>query len=469
MADPKQVTLVFQRTNVLAQAAPSHGTREAHSNEKVRPPPTVADRGFLCKELYRSVVAGGVTSCDVLVVGAGPGGGNAALQCARRGLSTIIIEDHKEIGTPVHCGECISEIACQNLNLDLPEEVISKRVHGIRVIFPDGTEKCLSEEGYVLEKHLFERWIVDEAVAEGANLHLGHKLQSMDRSGGSEFEGWLCQGKGDGFPILAKIVIDASGVAAVCSKLVQLEDELPLNPQGKVVAGMQYEMVGVPTDGYLDFYIWPEYAEKGYLWMIPKREGRANVGLVTEDRPRAKKSLDEFIENTHFKELDQVLPPWKEKGNPAFGGTIPISGPFENTYFDGLILVGDAAGFTSPLFEGGSHLALKSAVFAAETAAAAISDGDLSSERLSEYQRLWSNEFPPYDKIIRGKNALFDLTDDEMSLMGRCFPDEMGSMGISGKAMVGVRLLMKRPGLYFKSIVPAMLAFGYSRAKYYGW
>ncbi|MDP6220712.1 MAG: FAD-dependent oxidoreductase, partial [Candidatus Thalassarchaeaceae archaeon] len=69
-----------------------------------------------------------MTACDVLVVGAGPGGGNAALQCARRGLHTILIEDHPEIGTPVHCGECISEIACDNLGLDLPDHVISKRV-----------------------------------------------------------------------------------------------------------------------------------------------------------------------------------------------------------------------------------------------------------------------------------------------------------------------------------------------------
>ena len=76
------------------------------------------------------------------------------------------------------------------------------------------------------------------------------------------FEGWICDGKGDQFPIHAKIVIDASGVAAVCSKLVKLENEQPLNSKGKVVAGMQYELTSVPTDGYLDFYIWPEYARK---------------------------------------------------------------------------------------------------------------------------------------------------------------------------------------------------------------
>ncbi|MEC8913862.1 MAG: NAD(P)/FAD-dependent oxidoreductase [Candidatus Thermoplasmatota archaeon] len=411
-----------------------------------------------------------VSTCDVLVIGAGPGGGNAALQSARRDLSTILIEDHPAIGTPVHCGECISEIACHNLDLDLPEHVISKRVHGIRVVFPDGTEKCLSEEGYVLEKHLFERWIADEAVEAGASMHLGHKLSSMERlEEDGRFTGWLCDGKGDEFPIRAKIVIDASGVAAACSKIVRLGDDEPLNEMGKVVAGMQYEMLEVPTDGYLDFYIWPKYAEKGYLWMIPKCDGRANVGLVTEDRPRAKKALDEFIDITHFKGLEQARPPWKEKGSPAFGGTIPISGPFENTHHDGLMLIGDAAGFTSPLFEGGSHLALKSAVYAAKTAAAAIEEGNLSADRLSEYSRLWKDEFPPYDKILRGKNALFDLTDDEMSVMARCFPDEMADMGINGKAMVGLRLLVRRPGLYFKRIIPAMLAFGYSRARYYGW
>jgi len=411
-----------------------------------------------------------VSMCDVLVIGAGPGGGNAALQCARQGLSTMLIEDHSAIGTPVHCGECISDLACDNLNLDLPEHVISKRVHGIRVIFPDGTEKCLTEEGYVLEKHLFERWIADKAVEAGASMHLSHKLSSMDRvEEDGRFVGWKCDGKGEQFPIQAKVVIDASGVAAVCSKAVNIDEDTPLNTMGKVVAGMQYELLEVPTDGYLDFYIWPKYAEKGYLWMIPKCDGRANVGLVTEDRPRTKKALDEFIGITHFKELEQVPPPWKEKGNPAFGGTIPISGPFENTHYDGLMLIGDAAGFTSPLFEGGSHLALKSAVYAAETAAAAIAEDDVSAERLAIYAKLWKDEFPPYDKILRGKNALFDLTDDEMSVMARCFPDEMSDMGASGKAMVGLRLLSRRPGLYLKKVVPAMLAFGYSRAKYYGW
>ncbi len=205
-----------------------------------------------------TTVAEDITTCDVLVIGAGPGGGNAALHSARNGLNTILIEDHSEIGTPVHCGECISDIACDNLKLELPAHVISKRVHGIRVIFPDGTAKKLTEEGYVLEKHLFERWIAEEAVSEGAQLHLSHKLRTMEKQHDEtgKFTGWLCDGNGEQFPIQTKVVIDASGVAGVASKI------LDLNPRGQVIAGMQYEMLEVPTDDYLDFYIWPEYAER---------------------------------------------------------------------------------------------------------------------------------------------------------------------------------------------------------------
>ncbi len=404
--------------------------------------------------------------CDVLVIGAGPGGGAAALHAARAGLSVILIEDHSEIGTPVHCGECLSDLAVANLELELPDSVISLHVDGIRVIFPDGTKKLLSEPGYVLEKHLFEQWIADEAVSEGANLNLSHKLTGMTRiESDGKFEGWMCEGKGDTFPITAKILIDASGVAGVCSKLTKL------NERPKVIAGIQYEMHDVPTDGYLDFYIWPEYAKKGYLWMIPKCDGRANVGLVSENKKGLVKDLDAFIDITHFSDLEITNPPWRDDSVSirGFGGTIPISGPHEWTYSDGLMLVGDAAGFTSPLFEGGSHLALKSAVFAAKTAVKAIDSGDLSGSNLASYQAAWKREFPPYEKILKGKSALYALSDDEMSLMGRCFPQEMSAMGPHGKAMVGLRLLVRKPSLYFRRIIPAMLAFGYSRAKYYGW
>ncbi len=407
------------------------------------------------------------SECDVLVIGAGPGGGSAALHAARNGLSVMLVEDHPAIGTPVHCGECLSLLAVQNLGLDLPESVIALECKGIRVIFPDGTEKLLSEDGFVLEKHLFERWIADEAISAGASLHLGHKVTSMTRIFNSEnqFSNWEIDGKGDEFPITAKIVIDASGVAGVASRLLDMQEDI------EVIAGFQYEMHDVPNDGYLDFYLWPKYSPHGYVWMIPKKEGRANVGLVTTDKKGAIKYLENFVEDTYLAENPKANPPWREDGRKVrpFGGTIPISGPRSRTFADGVMMIGDAAGFTSPLFEGGSHLALKSGKFAAEVAAAAISTGDLSSSNLSRYEKLWKSEFPPYHKILRGKTALYNLSDEELSVMGQCLPKEMGNMGVLTKLGVGLKILFRRPTLFAKRVISVLLSFGYSRAKHYGW
>ncbi|HIF15844.1 MAG TPA: NAD(P)/FAD-dependent oxidoreductase [Candidatus Poseidoniales archaeon] len=407
------------------------------------------------------------STCDVLVIGAGPGGGSAALHSARLGLSVIIAEDHAEIGTPVHCGECLSSLAVENLKLDLPEQVIALRCKGIRVIFPDSGSRLLTEPGYVLEKHLFERWLVTQAVDAGAEIRLSHKVNSIQKQFNSEnkFSNWKIDGIGEAFPIEAKVILDASGVHALCAKLLKMEDEV------EVISGFQYEMHEVENDGYLDFYLWPKYSPHGYVWMIPKKEGRANVGLVTTDKKGAIRYLDAFVEDSYLKANPKANPPWRNQSVKIkpFGGTIPISGPRQETYDDGLMLIGDAAGFTSPLFEGGSHLALKSGMFAAQVSAKAISEGDTSKAKLKTYQDIWEKEFPPYDKILKGKTALYELSEEELSFVGRCLPKEMSSMGPLTKLGVGLKILFRKPLLYSRKVISVLLSFGYSRAKHHGW
>ena len=76
-----------------------------------------------------------VKRCDLLIIGAGPGGGSAAIHASRLGLSTIVVEADPEVGTPVHCGECLSDLAVQNLDLQIPDHVKALDVKGICVIF----------------------------------------------------------------------------------------------------------------------------------------------------------------------------------------------------------------------------------------------------------------------------------------------------------------------------------------------
>ncbi|MEM4364163.1 MAG: NAD(P)/FAD-dependent oxidoreductase [Candidatus Diapherotrites archaeon] len=393
---------------------------------------------------------------DVIVVGSGPGGGSASLHCARRKLKTLVIEEHETIGEPVHCGECLSLYATKNTNIVLPNEVVSERVKGIRVVWPGNYTTILNEDGFVLEKEKFEQWLCQEAVKEGAELMLGTRLEKLERivekSGEIEEQLWLL--KTNKANLKARIVIDATGVSSVVSRI------LNLNERFQSVIGIQYEMEGIERDGYLDFYLWPDLAPKGYLWMIPKSNNRANVGLVTEQKNKAKEFNDLFVKKMGWENKRIVK---------TFGGLIPSSGPLKKTYYDGVILVGDAAGFTSPLFEGGSHLALKSGEFAAIVAKEAIDKKDFSKEFLAKYEKLWKATFPTYEKIIRGKNALYGFSNEELEFIAKNLPRTFDNFKTLEKIVFGLKVLAQRPNFLLRGFIPAMQALGYSKAEFYGW
>ena len=211
----------------------------------------------------------------------------------------------------MHCGECLSDYALENTGLVIPKEVISFKVKGIRVIFPDGHSTKVNEDGMVLEKHLFEQYLVNLAENSGVEVKLGSRVEKMTRSNN---EWAISHSKGD---VKAKVVIDASGVQSVSSRL------LGLNQRFKTVVGMQYELQDIPRDEYIDFYLWPELSPHGYLWMIQKSNGRANVGIVTDQNTKAKTFLDAFLK----------IMKWENKASvKTFGGLIPASGPVEKTF-----------------------------------------------------------------------------------------------------------------------------------------
>ena len=385
---------------------------------------------------------------DLLVIGAGPAGCSTALHSAKKGLKTLLVEEHASAGEPVHCGECLSELAFNKFGLKPPQEAIAASVKGVRVIFPDRTARVLTEPGFVLNKDKFEQWLASQAADAGAQTLFSTRITEFRRA--PSF--WEVKSQG-GETFHCKILADATGVQGIVSRT------LGLNAPGETTVGMQYRMSGIPSEGYLDFYLWPRLAPHGYLWMIPKGDGKANVGLVTLDKPNAKKYLDEFL----------AVMGWA--GNPvekAFGGLIPSSGPLPKTFGDGVILVGDAAGFTSPLFEGGTHLSLKSGQFAAETAFQSVRRGDSSQNILQLYERLWNEEFPHYAHLIKGKNALYSFSEHDLNLIGRSFPMELSNISPFQKLLFVVKLI-PHFGLFSKGLMPALGAFGYSKAVAYGW
>jgi digeranylgeranylglycerophospholipid reductase len=386
---------------------------------------------------------------DLVVIGAGPGGNFAALAAAKAGLSTVVLEEHEAIGQPVHCGECLSQTACDRLGLTLPDEAVSRKVKGVRLVFPDKTASYINEPGYTLEKDKFERWLSLEATKAGASYKMKNRVTALERSEG----GW--EVKTTAGEYFARCVIDASGVDSIASKL------LNMNAQQKTVVGLQYEMEPVDVEGeMLDFLLWPRLAPHGYLWVIPKKNGRSNVGLVTNDAPKTREYLEKFVDEYGLKE---------KKRNKAFGGRIPSGGPVAKTYDDGILLVGDAAGFTSPMFEGGTSLSMTSGKFAAEVAAEALKKNDVSKTALAPYEQKWRAAFPNYAKLVGGKEATYKFTDEELNKIAALIPRDLTTITQAQRLSIGLRVLTTAPQLLSKGFIAAMETLGSSRAEHFGW
>ena len=78
-------------------------------------------------------------TCDVLVVGMGPGGSTAARFAAMNGAKVIGIDKRAEIGTPVQCAEAVSEGILKHIGLEAPKpRWITWKVAYVKLVSPSG-------------------------------------------------------------------------------------------------------------------------------------------------------------------------------------------------------------------------------------------------------------------------------------------------------------------------------------------
>ena len=394
---------------------------------------------------------------EVAVIGGGPAGLSAAYHLAKQGIKTIILEEHPQVGQPIHCGEGLSSLALKRLGLvDVPSNALGLKIKGIRVVFPNGQYTVFREEGYDLNKDLFEQYLLDKVIKAGASIQTNCRVFQFNRKNGI----WSINS--NKMLLKTKAIVDATGYQGLGNKILKLDQNRP-----ELIAGVQYLIDNVKNDGFIEFYIDPKLAPGGYLWIMPKDKDRANVGLVSIDKINIHKNLKIFLAKTGL-DKNKIIRP--------FGGMIPCSGPIKKTYAEGIILVGDAAGFTSPMFEGGTQLALKSGQLAAQTIIKAreiakekgISDPYIE-ELLKDYEKEWKKTFPPYQKILEGKKFFYSFSEEELNTIARILPHDLTNLDLVQKIKILVRLFTIGKNIKKTNFFKAMETFSCSVAEKYGW
>lgn len=355
-------------------------------------------------------------SYDILVIGGGPGGALAARTAAEKGHSVCLIEKRPAIGTPVRCAEGIGKELLQEF-LSPDPRWISAEIDSAKIVVPDGTSLHLdpqlagNEVGYILDRKIFDRELVWQAAEAGSDVQVKTRAIAPIMENGT-VKGARVEFCGHVKNVTASVVIAADGVESKFARWCGIDTTIPFR---ELATCAQYLLTNIDIEPHTTvFYLGNKIAPEGYVWIFPKGERSANVGIGISPNKcgpgrRPKDFLDRFVAD-HF--------PYGKPIECIVGG-VPVCKPLECTVADGLMVVGDAARVSDPLTGGGIYNSMFTGKLAAEVASSCLARGDISRESLQAYDERWrkSKMGKAIDRNYKIKEFFITLSDEKLNAL----------------------------------------------------
>ncbi|HUF47566.1 MAG TPA: geranylgeranyl reductase family protein [Vicinamibacterales bacterium] len=311
---------------------------------------------------------------DVVVIGAGPAGAITAADLAASGHDVVLLEEHETVGEPVHCTGLIGLEAFAEFGLPAS---IRLGASGEARFWGAAGESVLVRSGRVhaavIDRAGLDRWLAGRAVAAGAELRVGARVEQIaagDRSVQVTIRG-------------AAEVIEARAAVLACGANYRFHRQLGFGRPSVYLQSAQIE-APFPEVPEIQVRFGREVAPGGFAWLVPfDRAGisHARIGLMSEDR-----AADHF--NAFVGQLvaevgvpASTLPPPRLK-------VLPL-GPVPRTFADRVLAVGDAAGLVKPTTGGGIYYGILSGRLAAGVLREGLGRNRLTASFLRRYERAW--------------------------------------------------------------------------------
>jgi geranylgeranyl reductase family protein len=310
---------------------------------------------------------------DIVVIGAGPAGSIAAARLAAMGHDVVMLEEHDEVGAPVHCTGLVGDEVFDEFAL--PRSLVLARAGAARFWGAAGDSFSVASDrvrAAIIDRRALDVLLADRAMAAGATLVRGRRAEAIDVAADR-----VTVTSREAAPVVARACVLA------CGANYRFHRTLGLGRPDLFLQSAQLETPFQAPPG-IEVQFGRDVAPAGFGWLVPFTRDRvpyARIGLMTESR--AGERFSGFLSSLYARAgvAADALPAPRLKMLPL--------GPVTRTYSDRVVAVGDAAGLVKPTTGGGIYYGMLSGTLAAETLDEGLRRNRLEGGSLRKYEARW--------------------------------------------------------------------------------
>ncbi|MGY8745148.1 MAG: geranylgeranyl reductase family protein [Candidatus Poseidoniales archaeon] len=342
---------------------------------------------------------------QVVIIGAGPVGGRLATELASRGISTLMVEEHAEIGRPFQCAGLVNPSAMNMVNL---QETILQNVDGALIHSPSGIMVPVGKDGvtrtHVVCRKRFDQGVVAQAMVAGAHLWLLSKpIEANVTTSGVELK---IEREGELLDVKCDLLIGADGAHSWTRR------HFRLGRPKEMMIGFQTDVSGLTgKDNWLEMYTGEDVAPGLFAWVIPTGNNSHRIGVWS----RAQDLDGRSVEQCYDALINHPL--WKErfagvKEIARYCGPVPC-GVIPKPFKDRVMVIGDAAGMAKPTTGGGIGPGFRQVEAIIDNLVKAIVKGRLKSGDLATVCKPFKIFRKEQDRARALRDLLVTAPDDQ--------------------------------------------------------
>jgi len=361
-----------------------------------------------------------MAKCEVVIVGAGPAGIACGYVLAKAGMDVVILERGQYPGAKnmfggIFFSDQMSKLIPQFYTEAPVERFVAKKHYALLINNSEVSLNIDSEEhkkppynhSYIVRRSIFDKWFAEKAKEQGATIICGTAVTDFVWDGNKVIgvTAGTCDDPGN--VLIADVVVCGEGANSMLSEKAGLRNRLSMRARcisvkevielGPDVINERFALTGREGAAYEYFAdATPGMLGDGFIYTNMDSLS-VGVGVVIsemygcENQPSPNELLDRFKSHPCIRPL--------VKGGKTLeysAHMIPMDG-YKNLprfYTDGLMLVGDAAGFVNnSICHEGVNMAMASGIMAAETILDNRQEGRYDARALRLYERRLKNSF----------------------------------------------------------------------------